>query len=120
MRHFLSRAQPPFDRVLLIESGDRAVFEDVLSGFYDKHPEAHADLITCFAGLPQHFRPERGQTYRVGDYRDRAARKKLYQELIANRYTITIIICAGLPIMTKWKWILAARVPAKLLVVNEN
>src|SRR5206468_10469806 len=30
------------------------------------------------------------------------------------------IICSGEPVMTKWKWMLAARIPAKLFVLNEN
>lgn len=120
MRHFLSKSEPPFDRVLLIESGDRTLFEDMLSGFYDLHPQSQADLVTCYAGLPQHFRPDRGQTYCVTEYRDRTARKKLYKELRANRYTLIVIICAAQPIMTKWKWVLAARIPAKLLILNEN
>jgi hypothetical protein len=30
------------------------------------------------------------------------------------------MICSGEPIMTKWKWALAVRLPVKVLVVNEN
>jgi hypothetical protein len=30
------------------------------------------------------------------------------------------ILCSGEPIMTKWKWALAARLPAKVFVINEN
>ena len=30
------------------------------------------------------------------------------------------MICSGEPIMTKWKWALALRLPVKVLVVNEN
>jgi len=55
---------PPFDRVLLVESGSR-LFEDMLSGLYDTHPNLHADLVTCYAGLPEHFRTDRGRVYRV-------------------------------------------------------
>jgi hypothetical protein len=44
----------------------------------------------------------------------------LYKELAACHYSAIAIICAAEPIMTKWKFALAARVPAKLLVVNEN
>lgn len=120
MRYVLSKAMPPFDRVLLVESGSRLLFEDMLSGLYDVHPEMHADLVTCYAGLPEHFRTDRGRAYRVGDYPDSKARKRLYGELAANRYNIVIIICAGQPIMTKWKWALALRLRAKLIVLNEN
>jgi hypothetical protein len=30
------------------------------------------------------------------------------------------IVCSAEPIMTKWKWALAARLPAKIFVINEN
>ena len=30
------------------------------------------------------------------------------------------ILCSGEPIMTKWKWWLAAKVPAKIFIINEN
>ena len=120
MRYFFSRAQPAFERVLLIESGSRGLFEDMLSGFYDTHPGAKADLVTCFGGLPANYRTECGRVYRVSDYRDSRSRKALYKELAANGYTNMVIICAAQPIMTKWKWMLAARIPAKLIILNEN
>lgn len=120
MRYFLSKAMPPFDRVLLVESGSRLLFEDMLSGLYDAHPNLHADLVTCYAGLPEHFRTDRGRVYRVADYPDSKTRKGLYAALASNRYNVIVIICAAQPIMTKWKWMLALRLPAKLLVLNEN
>jgi hypothetical protein len=120
MRHFLSNAMPPFDRVLLVESGSRVLFEDMLSGLYDVHANMHADLVTCYAGLPKHFQSDRGRVYRVVDYRDSKSRQGLYAELASNRYDVIVIICAAEPIMTKWKWMLALRLPAKLLVLNEN
>lgn len=120
MRYFLSKTMPPFERVLLVESGSRQLFEDMLSGFYDWHADMRADLVTCYAGLPEHYRAERGRVYRVGDYPDSKARKGLYKELASNRYDVIVIICAAQPIMTKWKWVFAVRLPAKLLVLNEN
>jgi hypothetical protein len=30
------------------------------------------------------------------------------------------MVCSGEPLMTKWKWMLAARLPAKVFVINEN
>ncbi|MBY0374139.1 MAG: hypothetical protein K2Q23_09110, partial [Bryobacteraceae bacterium] len=47
-------------------------------------------------------------------------RQQLVRELSANRYDVIGILCTGEPIMTKWKWMLAARIPAKLFIVNEN
>ena len=120
MRRFLSKSIPNFDRVLLVESGSRQLLEDLLSGLYDVHPEMRADLVTCFAGVPRHFRAARGSVYRVTDYPGRPLRKHLYAELQGNRYSVVGIICAAQPIMTKWKWVLAARIPAKVFILNEN
>ena len=120
MRYFLSRSVPAFSRVLLVESGRRDLFEDLLKGLYDVHPEMKADLVTCYAGAPEHFRTDLGGVYRVTDYPDGHSREKLYAELAAQRYTIVGIICSAEPIMTKWKWVLAARLPGKVFVLNEN
>ncbi len=106
--------------MLLVESGRRDLFEDLLRGLYDVHPAMQADLVTCYAGAPQHFRADRGGVYRVTDYPNGRLRKKLYDVLAANRYTVVGIICSGEPIMTKWKWMLAARLPGKVFVLNEN
>jgi hypothetical protein len=106
--------------VLLVESGSRQLFEDLLDGLYDVHPEMTADLLTCYAGVPTKYDQKRGRVYRVNDYPSSQARKRLYAELAANRYTVVGIICAAEPIMTKWKWVIAARLPAKVFILNEN
>ena len=120
MRYFLSKRVPLFTRILLIESGDRKLYEELLKGLYDLHPGMQADLLTCFAGTPKNFRTDAGRIYRVNDYPGRANRQRLYKELAANRYAIAGIICCAQPIMTKWKWVLAARLPAKVFILNEN
>jgi hypothetical protein len=120
MRYFLSRSVPPFSRVLLVESGSRDLFEELLSRLYDHHPQMTADLITCYAGVPKNFRTDLGGVYRVADYPDGRSRKQLYKQLAANRYVIVGIICSAEPIMTKWKWMLAARLSGKVFVLNEN
>jgi len=74
------------------------------------------DLVTCYAGAPAGIHA----VYRVADHRGRDGRRKLYRTLQANRYPIMGIVCSAEPIMTKWKWVLAARLPAKVLVINEN
>src|SRR5438876_8151269 len=120
MRYFLSKSVPPFSRVLLVESGRRQLLEDLLSGLYDVHPAMQADLLTCYGGVPDNFQTARGSVYRVTDYPDSNSRKRLYAELGANRYPIVGIVCSAEPIMTKWKWMLAARLPAKVFILNEN
>jgi len=121
MRYFFRRRIPPFSRVLLIESGARHLFEDFLPQLYRSHgDDIIADLVTCYRGAPRSFRADTGSVYHVSDYRGRSGRRKLCRELAANHYTVAAVICSGEPIMTKWKWMLAARLPVKILILNEN
>jgi hypothetical protein len=120
MRHFFTRSSPPFSRILLIESGSRELFEKLLPALYRNYPEMTCDLVTCYGSAPKSFRAEQGAIYRVSDYPDSRSRQRLYGELGKNGYAILGIICSAEPIMTKWKWSLAARLPGKVFVVNEN
>ncbi len=120
MRYFLTRSVPPFSRVLLIESGSRDLFEELLGGLYDIHPQMKADLVTCYAGTPKTFRTDLGAVYRVNEYPDGRSRKRLYKQLAANRYVIVGMICSAEPIMTKWKWMLAMLLSGKVFILNEN
>lgn len=120
MRYFFRTHIPPFRRILLVESGSRYLYEDMmLPGIYEHHgADVEVDIVTCFAGEPRGYRG--GRVWRVWEYTGRAGRSRLYKELSARGYDILGIICAGEPIMTKWKWVLAARLPAKVIVLNEN
>jgi hypothetical protein len=109
---------PQFDRLLLVESGARELYEAILPSLYSHCP--HIDLVTCFAGAPSTFRGDAGSVFRVSDYPDKPRRKRLLSELRARNYPAMGIICAGQPIMTKWKWALAIQIPAKLFILNEN
>jgi len=121
VRYFLTRRLPAASRVLLIESGAREIVEGVISGIRSSYgDDIFVDLVTCFPGLPAGFDPATTRVYRVTDYRGRAGRKQLYRELAANGYTIAGMLCSDEPIMTKWKWVLALRLPAKVFVLNEN
>lgn len=107
------------DRVLLVESGPRHLIEGLapfLRSIYPK--ETVFDLITCYPDHPSGLTPE--CTWQVVAYRDRASRARLFGELRRRRYSALVMLCAGVPIMTKWKWALAVRLRAKVLVVNEN
>lgn len=121
MKYFLRRAVPPPSRVLLVESGSRRILNQLLPGFYELHGEKmRVDLITCYPGEPDAFRGDRGQVYRTTAYPGTASRKALLRELRANRYAVAGIVCSAEPILAKWKWVLAARLPAKIFIVNEN
>lgn len=117
MRYFLSRRIPPFTRVLLVESGSRKVSERLLAVLSGTWPEIEIDVVTCYPGEPVGLQ---GRVYRVTDYRGPAQRKRLYRDLAARQYGLTGILCTADPIMTKWKWVLAARLRSKIFVVNEN
>jgi hypothetical protein len=116
------RRIPDFERVLLIESGSRYLMDDLLPGVYSHHASKlrRLDVVTCYAGTPKGFRDDTGTIYRVTDYPNPAARRQLYRILAENRYSVCCLICSGEPIMTKWKWVLAARLPVKVFVLNEN
>jgi hypothetical protein len=121
VRYFLRRRIPTPGAILLVESGSRDLAEKVVPSLRENWGEnIRIDLVTCYSKLPQACRPETTAAYRVSDYRGRDARRKLYRELARNRYGIMGIICSGEPVMLKWKWALAARIPAKVFIVNEN
>jgi hypothetical protein len=118
VRHFFRRNIPPLTRILLVESGSRHLFDTLIPKLYQMFGDGiEIDLVTCFAGVPEGFR---GTVSRVTDYTDPPSRQRLLNELKARDYIAVGIICAAEPIMTKWKWWLAAKVPAKLFVINEN
>jgi len=103
--------------VLLVESGSRKVSQRLLAVLSDTWPEIEIDVVTCYPGEPEGLQ---GRVYRVTDYKGPAQRKRLYRDLAARQYGLTGILCTADPIMTKWKWVLAARLRSKIFVVNEN
>jgi hypothetical protein len=117
LRYFFRRYIPPFTRVLLVESGSRGSFDALVPLLYQIHGEAmEIDLLTCHADAPVGFR---GRVYRVENYSGPVARRRLFRELASSQYAALGILCSGEPIMTKWKWALVARLPAKVFVINE-
>ena len=121
MRYFLSARIPEPQAILLVESGARSILESVIPGLRQTWGEdVPVDLVSCYANLPEGFEAAGTRVYRVADYRGRQARARLYQTLGRNRYSLVGIVCSGEPLMTKWKWALALRLPAKVFVINEN
>jgi hypothetical protein len=119
LRYFFRRHLPPSSRILLIESGSRHLIEGVIpflrAGFGET---LEIDLLTCYPGAP---RGCGGQIFRVADYGGGAAgRGRLLAELSARDYRLAGMICSAEPVMTKWKWWLAARLKAKFFILNEN
>ena len=119
MRFFFTRRLPQPRRVLLIESGSRYLLEGLIPGLRATYPAVPIDLLTCYAGLPAGF--DAGTiVYRVTDYPGRQGRQRLYRQLAAHRYQVAGIVCSDEPVLTKWKLALAALLPAKVFVLNEN
>ena len=121
MRHFLTGRLPPVTSILLVESGTRGLLEGLIAGLRQSWGDRiFVDLVTCYATLPKGFEATSTRIYRVSDYRGRLARARLYRELAQNRYSLMGVVCSGEPVMTKWKWALALRIPAKIFIINEN
>jgi hypothetical protein len=117
VRYFLRRRQPPVSRILLVESGSRHLIERVLPGL--RRTTAMGSRSIWSPVTPARPRAS-SAVHRVTDHRGPDGRRKLYRALAANRYSIMGVVCSAEPIMTKWKWALAARLPAKVFVINEN
>ena len=121
MRYFLTGELPEVTSILLVESGSRGLLEGLAPGLRQSYGDRISiDLVTCYRTLPKGFEAHNTRVYRVGDYRGRAARGRLYRELARNRYALLGIVCSGEVVMAKWKWVLGLRIPAKIFIVNEN
>src|ERR1700684_4308573 len=120
MRWVFTFRQPTGTRILLTESGSRSILEGTIahlqSGWGEGMP---IDLVTCYAGLPSGL-PEDTKLFQVDDYTTPERRRELLTDLRSRDYAYAGMICAAEPIMNKWKWWLAAQVPAKFFVINEN
>ena len=121
VRYFITGRLPEATSILLVESGSRGIVERVIGGLRQTWgPDVPIDLVSCVAALPAGFEAATTRIYRVSDYRGREGRGRLYRLLRANRYALLGIVCSSEPLMTKWKWALALRIPAKVFVINEN
>jgi hypothetical protein len=120
VRYYLSRRIPDAESIVLVESGSRGLLEQLTPKLKETWGEIPIDLVTCYAKVPQGFEQSGTRIYRVSDYRGREGRRKLYNQLAQNRYSLMGIVCSGEPIMMKWKWALAFHTRAKIFIVNEN
>jgi hypothetical protein len=121
VRYFFTGRLPEVRSILLVESGSRELLEQVIPGLRKAWgQDVPIDLVSCYATLPRGCDAAGTQIYRVGDYRGRDGRRRLYRELRAKDYSLMGIICSEEPLMFKWKCALAVKVPAKTFVINEN
>jgi len=120
MKYWLSRAEPQGTRILLIESGSRSLMESTVPLLLNTWAgDYQFDLVTCYGGVPDCLPPDTN-VFRVYDYPTPERRQQLIRELRSRDYAFAGMICSAEPIMTKWKWLIAFRVPAKFFIINEN
>ncbi len=120
MRYYRRSWIPPFLRVLLIESGSRSLVEQLIPAIYENSgANTPIDVVTCFAGAPRGLNLDNGQVFWVTDYGPQE-RHRLLDQMLARQYTVVGVLCSAEPIMTKWKWWLVHKIPAKVFIVNEN
>jgi hypothetical protein len=120
MKWVLSQKEPAGTRILLIESGSRSILERIVAHLRSTWGKGRQiDLITCYGGRPAGL-DEATRIFHVADYGTPELRRKLAAELRARDYAYAGMICASEPIMAKWKWWLAVKVPAKFFIINEN
>jgi hypothetical protein len=118
LRRFYRKRIPDLTKIVIVESGPRELLETMLPFLYQQC--ARIDLVTCYGGAPSTFRSDAGQVFQISSYHGPDGRRRLIEELVSRGHAAIGIVCAAVPIMTKWKWMLAARVPAKLFIINEN
>jgi hypothetical protein len=120
MRYVLSGAWPSGTRILLVESGSRSLLEGTLPPMREAWAAPYRfDLVTCYGGIPAGL-PEDTDVFRVQDFGTPELREDLIRKLRARDYAYVGLICSAEPIMTKWKWLVALKVPAKVFIINEN
>jgi len=120
MKWVFSLRKPTGTRILLIESGSRSIMEGTIAHLRSGWGQAMPmDLLTCYDGLPAGL-PENAKVFHVADYGTPELRRQLLREIRSRDYAYAGMICAAEPIMNKWKWWLAARVPARFFLINEN
>jgi hypothetical protein len=119
MRYLRAR-YPEFRRVVLVESGPRAVLVSAIPRLRNVFgPDAAFSLVTCYPDRPSTL-DNAATIWRTADHQSKAARERLVLDIKASGATALAIVCSGSPIMSRWKWWLVWRLPVKVLIINEN
>ena len=123
MRWVLSRRIPPITKLLLVESGPRAIAEKAIIRFRELYgEELPIDLLTCLPSDPPSLTANGvpSEVFRSIHCHDRGTRWRLLRRIRAKRYPVTAIICADSPLLGPWKMAALALFPSKFLIINEN
>lgn len=118
MRWFASRGAPAIDRLLLVESGPRAEVQRLVPFLRESVcGERPIDLFTCMPGSPEGLGAE-VRAWRSYDATGYSQRWRLLRALRRERHATAAIPCLSSPILATWKLVLAAFLPARILLVD--
>ena len=114
MRGFLTRDVPAVTRILLVESGPRALGQKALERLRAVFPDAQIDTLCCLPVPPAGA----ATAWKVQDHP--SGRLGLLRELRRQRHPVAAVLIGGDGIMAPWRWATIACLPSKFLIVNEN
>lgn len=119
MRWFIRREIPAIDRLLLVESGQRADAELLVPRLrHMVSTTATIDLFTCLPDQPVGL-GEGTRTWRSYEAKNNRQRWKLLLGIRRQRHAAAAILCGKSPLLAIWKVALAVALPAKILLVDE-
>ncbi len=104
----------------MIESGSRKAAAKFLTELYKTGETHRVDVLTCYRTPPEPFDASRGRVFYTHEAQAGTERAELFRRLTRSGYTALCVLCTGDDIMTKWKWAATVRIPAKVMIVNEN
>ena len=118
VRWILRKSVPPIRRMLLVESGPRTDTEQLIRDLRATIcGDVPIDLFTCLpddpTGLGAGYRTWR--TFEAGNHSERW---KMLLGLRQERHTAAAIVCSNSPLLAGWKIVLAALLPAKILLID--
>ena len=120
MKWFLRKSSPPIDRLLLVESGSRADAQRLLPVLRESVcGNVPVDLFTCLPDEPSGLGPG-SRTWRSYDAEDHTSRWRMLLGIRRERYPVAAILCGSSPLLATWKVALAALLPAKILLLDED
>ncbi len=120
MTGLFSRRRPPFQRVLLIESGSRLAANQFLQYVYEFNPTSQVDVLTCFDTPPEAFQRRRGQTFNVTDPAIAGNRQQFLRSVAFTPYDVVAMLHTGSGTLRKWKWAIALLTRAKIALIPED
>ena len=117
MKDFFGKRFPSSGDVLIIESGSAHITDRARAGLRRMFPQSPLHLATCW---PNRDAEDFEHVYSVGEYAGRAEKLGLVRKLRQHGYSVLAVLCTGEPIMSLWRTLALALVPAKVIIINEN